>query len=403
MPSVRFTDHAVFGGGGGGGPAPVDPQIAIDAAAAAEKARLDALTAAEKAAEEKRLLEIKQAKEAEDAGTAASDYADTTGQDLTKSRQKLQDKLNKANLELSNLSAQDQTNPKIAEKVSAKQADIQKLQAEMVTLSTAQGAEMAASQRDLTAKALKDPTDLVTKTPVDKLTETVNQIIGTGTGDAGDASTATASTADTTAKAPAPDTLTPASVLASASKEDVDKALSTVTAAKGDVSTTVDAAKGDPTKITGLGTEDITQVDPTKVVPPPARVIEDGEIVSGAANAATASAYTEQIEAATATPSKKATVKGQLDTLMDDFEGGETPVWAAGAMRAATAAMAARGLGASSMAGQAIVQAAMESALPIAQADAAITAQFEAQNLSNRQQRAMLAAQQRATFMGHGV
>ena len=115
MPSVRFLDHAVFGGGGGGGgPAPVDPQIAIDAAAAAEKA-----------AEGKRLLEIKQAKEAEDAGTAASDYADTTGQDLTKSRQKLQDKLNKANLELSNLSAQDQTNPKIAEKVSAKQADIQ--------------------------------------------------------------------------------------------------------------------------------------------------------------------------------------------------------------------------------------------------------------------------------------
>ena len=62
--------------------------------------------------------------------------------------------------------------------------------------------------------------------------------------------------------------------------------------------------------------------------------------------------------------------------------------------------MAARGLGASSLAGQAIVQAAMESALPIAQADAAIQAQFEGQNLSNRQQRAMLAAQQRATFMG---
>ncbi len=47
-----------------------------------------------------------------------------------------------------------------------------------------------------------------------------------------------------------------------------------------------------------------------------------------------------------------------------------------------------------------MVQAAMESALPIASADAQVTAQFEAQNLSNRQQRAMLAAQQRATFMG---
>ena len=52
------------------------------------------------------------------------------------------------------------------------------------------------------------------------------------------------------------------------------------------------------------------------------------------------------------------------------------------------------------MAGQAMVQAALESALPIAQADAQVTAQFEAQNLSNRQQRAMLAAQQRATFIG---
>ena len=75
-------------------------------------------------------------------------------------------------------------------------------------------------------------------------------------------------------------------------------------------------------------------------------------------------------KAATATPSDRATVKGQLDTLMADFEGGDTPAWAAGALRNATAQMAARGLGASSMAGQALVQAAMESALPIASADA---------------------------------
>ena len=383
IPSVRFLDHAVFGGGGGGGgPAPIDPQIAIDAAE-----------------EEKRLLEIKQAKEAEDAVTAASEYAETTGADLTASRQELQDKLNKANLELSNLSAQDQTNPKIAEKVSAKLDDVQKLQAEMTTLSTAQGAEMAASQRDLTAKALKDPASLSTNTTVDKIAETVNQIIGTGTGDAGAASTATASTADTTAKAPAPDTLTPASVLASASKEDVDKALSTVTAAKGDVSTTVDAAKGDPTKISGLGIDAITQVDPTKVVPPPARVLEPGEAVEGSSVDMAAVKEATDIQAANADPSKKATVKGQLSELMTDFEGGATPAWAAGAMRAANATMAARGLGASSMAGQAIVQAAMESALPIASQDAATFAKFEAQNLSNRQQTALFAAEQRASFL----
>ena len=93
------------------------------------------------------------------------------------------------------------------------------------------------------------------------------------------------------------------------------------------------------------------------------------------------------------------TVKAQLDDLMSDFEGGATPTWAAGAMRAATAAMAARGLGASSMAGQAIIQATMESALPIAQADAATIAQFERDNLSNRQQVTVLASQQRAEFL----
>jgi len=133
---------------------------------------------------------------------------------------------------------------------------------------------------------------------------------------------------------------------------------------------------------------------------PVQRQIESGELISGAANAQTAAAFNEQIQAAQATPSKQATVQGQLEGLMDQFEGGKTPAWAAGAMRAATAQMTARGLGASSMAGQAIIQAAMESALPIAQADAATMASFEAQNLSNRQQRAMLAAEQRAQFMG---
>ena len=55
------------------------------------------------------------------------------------------------------------------------------------------------------------------------------------------------------------------------------------------------------------------------------------------------------------------TVQGQLEGLMSQFDDG-TPAWAAGAMRAANAAMAARGLGGSSMAGAAILQAAMESA-----------------------------------------
>jgi hypothetical protein len=99
------------------------------------------------------------------------------------------------------------------------------------------------------------------------------------------------------------------------------------------------------------------------------------------------------LKAAEATPTKEATVQGQLEQLMKQFEGGQTPAWAAGALRAAQAAMAQRGLGASSMAGQAITQAAMESALPIAQQDASTRAQFEAQNLSNRQQTELFRSQ----------
>ena len=133
---------------------------------------------------------------------------------------------------------------------------------------------------------------------------------------------------------------------------------------------------------------------------PTQRQIQNGELISGVANAQRAARFTEQIEAAQATPSQQATVQGQLANLTQNFDAANPPSWAAGALRNANAQMAARGLGASSIAGQAIIQATLEAALPIAQADAATTASFEAQNLSNRQQRAMLAAEQRAAFLG---
>jgi len=153
---------------------------------------------------------------------------------------------------------------------------------------------------------------------------------------------------------------------------------------------------------TGTSVEALTEAQGTATTMsnPVTRTIQAGEVVSGAANAQTAATFMEQVQAAEATPTNKATVQGQLEGLMAAFEGGNTPAWAAGAMRNVTAQMATRGLGASSMAAQALIQGAMESALPLAQADASIFAQFETQNLSNRQQRAMLAAQQRATFMG---
>jgi len=94
------------------------------------------------------------------------------------------------------------------------------------------------------------------------------------------------------------------------------------------------------------------------------------------------------LEAAQGGPSENATVKGQLDQLYQDFgpDGKTTPPWAAGAMRLANEAMAARGLGTSSLAGQAIVQAAMEAATPIAMADAQTFGQFEQADLEREQQ-----------------
>jgi hypothetical protein len=133
---------------------------------------------------------------------------------------------------------------------------------------------------------------------------------------------------------------------------------------------------------------------------PMQREIQDGELIEPTFNAEKAAKFSEQIQAATATPTEKATVQGQLSDLMKQFEGGNTPAWASGAMRAVAEQMSARGLSSSSIAGQALIQAAMESALPVAMADAGTFAKFEAQNLSNRQQRAMLAAEQRANFIG---
>ena len=213
------------------------------------------------------------------------------------------------------------------------------------------------------------------------------------------ATTAGVDTVGTAAQATAPTTPTVATVQPTTAAADVKKVTDATQAQQGQVSTQaqVQAAQQNESAVSGL---QAAQGAATMMTNPVQREIQAGELVTGSADAQKAAAFTEQVQAASATPSDKATVQGQLEDLMQDFEGGKTPSWAAGAMRAATAQMSARGLGASSMAGQALVQAAMEASLPIAMADAQTTAQFEAQNLSNKQQRAMLAAQQRAEFMG---
>jgi len=203
----------------------------------------------------------------------------------------------------------------------------------------------------------------------------------------------------TTSTAAAPTAVDPRTMTASTTAESVQAATNAITPAQGTVDPRA-TVTGEQTITSSVEDLNAAQGTATTMSNPVTRSIQAGEVISGVANAETASTFTEQVQAATATPSNKATIQGQLEGLMQAFEGGNTPAWAAGAMRNVSAQMANRGLGASSMAAQALIQGAMESALPIAQADAQVVAKFESQNLSNRQQRAMLAAEQRATFMG---
>ena len=107
---------------------------------------------------------------------------------------------------------------------------------------------------------------------------------------------------------------------------------------------------------------------------------------------------TQPMTAATGAITSDATVKGQLAGLQTEVEtaiasGNPLPVWARGAAKATEAAMANRGLSASSMAAEALAEGIMNSAIPIAKADADSYKQMIFQNLSNNQQAAITNAQ----------
>src|SRR6056300_793756 len=225
------------------------------------------------------------------------------------------------------------------------------------------------------------------------------QYIDPGTGQVTTPPTAVSTALAGTVAAAAPQEKSAAKMEAAQSVPAVDAALQATQAAQGTVDPRAQVIATEQTN-SSVGNLEAAQGTAYLIDNPVQREIQQGELIEPTFNAQKAAKFSEEIQAAQATPTKQATVQGQLEGLMQQFEGGETPAWAAGAMRNAMAGMQSRGLGASSVAGQAAIQAAMESALPIAQADAATVAQFEAQNLSNRQQRAMLAAEQRAQFMG---
>lgn len=95
-------------------------------------------------------------------------------------------------------------------------------------------------------------------------------------------------------------------------------------------------------------------------------------------------------EAAQGTVSEKSTTQYQIGELFKSFEEGKpAPAWAAPAIRQVGALMAKRGLGSSSMAAAATVQAMMEAGIPIAQSDAQTYATMDLANLNNRQAAAL--------------
>ena len=227
----------------------------------------------------------------------------------------------------------------------------------------------------------EDPTAMVTRAGVVAADGGPNTLLTQGTGQAGQAGVSTAAGAATAEEIAA---MSPAQYQAYQSQQALQSALQNYLAAQGQVGpdSIVDPAQMDPFTAAALQLQAAQIAEPQTVdAPNPLQVSQD-QLVSG-------STVDQGRVDATIAQNQAASVKTELDTLMQDFQGGNTPSWAAGAMRNASAAMAARGLSASSMAGMAIVQAGMEAALPIAQIDA-----------SNKQEVALLNAEQRASFLG---
>ena len=265
-----------------------------------------------------------------------------------------------------------------------------------------QAQTLQAGVQDMAVDAYTNPSALVTSAKPATVQENANQLVSPTAGDiTTPATTVTPTTAAPAAQATAPVAATAETVDTTTTQAGAQNIAAGTTAAQGTVSKQdqVAAATMKPEDLAQLNVDAAQITKAQTVQAPAARALQAGESISGSAVDMAKVNEASQVVAAQALPSKQATVAGQLEGLMSEFDNGKTPAWAAGAMRAANAMLVQRGLGASSIAGQAVIQAAMESALPIAQADAATRASFESQNLSNRQQSAVLSAQLRADFL----
>lgn len=199
----------------------------------------------------------------------------------------------------------------------------------------------------------------------------------------------------------APTKVTGTTIAADAAQSKVETALNKVAAETGTVSDKAQVSavsmKPEETVLSGV---QAAQGTATKVVAPTDRKLETGELVTGSAvDMARVEDTLAKAKAAEGTVTEEMTTQGQLNKLLTDFDAKAPPPWASASIRAVTAQLAARGLGASSLAGQAVIQATLEAGLPIAQADAKVFENMGLVNLSNRQATAILVAEQRAAFL----
>ena len=104
-----------------------------------------------------------------------------------------------------------------------------------------------------------------------------------------------------------------------------------------------------------------------------------------------------QVTAAIAALPTEALVSTQMEGLLAGMEDGKTPAWARPALAAIEANLAKRGMSASSIGRDAMFNAIIQSALPIAQSNATALQDRARQNLSNEQQANLAAAQNTMT------
>ena len=167
------------------------------------------------------------------------------------------------------------------------------------------------------------------------------------------------------------------------------------------------APKGDAAQIGGIPTMEASQM---QAVTGPARIAAAQDMASVVANMpeevtaaiaedpATVEAQLDtdpdpKVIAAVAALPEEALVSVQMENLLAGMEDGKTPAWARPAVAAIEQQMAARGLSASTVGRDALFNAIIQSALPMAQSNAQALQQRAQQNLSNEQQANLASAQ----------